>query len=232
MAGGRVIGPLTVERDGGFATGARDPQDHMPVPTLDERANLYLRAVYGDRDFSNEDYSRARNLLLGEMAADVAAKLSARPPDSAPDDQAVDRAIEDPPEANSPPAPQSLRFRLPRTLSVAACATAIAAVVAVLWLGGMLPTAWFAPKAPSHDSRTAVQTPPSESASQTMPSIDSRIAAAERELASVLNAAQLDNDEVAALIKRGQELIADGKYRLARLVLEQAADAGSGPAAL
>ena len=58
------------------------------------------------------------------------------------------------------------------------------------------------------------------------------MAEAEREVASALNAAQRRPDEIAALLKRGQELIADGKFRLARLVLEQAAEAGSAPAAL
>ena len=55
---------------------------------------------------------------------------------------------------------------------------------------------------------------------------------AERELESVLNSAQLRPDEIAALVKRGQGLAAEGKFRLARLVLERAAEAKSALAAL
>jgi TPR repeat protein len=58
------------------------------------------------------------------------------------------------------------------------------------------------------------------------------VAEAERELESVLNSAQLRPDEIAALVKRGQGLAAEGKFRLARLVLERAAEAKSALAAL
>src|SRR5260370_27728755 len=43
---------------------------------------------------------------------------------------------------------------------------------------------------------------------------------------------QLNDEQIAALIKLGGELIADGKIPLARLVLQRAASAGSAPAAL
>jgi len=43
-----------------------------PLPTLDERANLYLRAIHGRDDFTDEEYSNARNLILDAMAAEVA----------------------------------------------------------------------------------------------------------------------------------------------------------------
>jgi hypothetical protein len=58
------------------------------------------------------------------------------------------------------------------------------------------------------------------------------VAEAERELGSVLNSAQLRPDEIGALVKRGQGLVAEGKFRLARLVLERAAEAKSASAAL
>jgi hypothetical protein len=48
------------------------------VPTLDERASLYLRAVHGERDFTSEQYSDARSLILDEMAADIATKSQMR----------------------------------------------------------------------------------------------------------------------------------------------------------
>ncbi len=52
---------------------ARD--DVLPVPTLDERVTLYLRAVHGNRDFTEEERSNARNLLLNSMAAEIAAQV-------------------------------------------------------------------------------------------------------------------------------------------------------------
>jgi len=39
-----------------------------PGLTLDERSNLYLKAVYRSRDFTSEDYAKARKILLEAMA--------------------------------------------------------------------------------------------------------------------------------------------------------------------
>jgi hypothetical protein len=49
--------------------------DVLPVPTLDERVNLYLRAVYGNREFTEEERSNARNALLDSMAAEITAQI-------------------------------------------------------------------------------------------------------------------------------------------------------------
>ena len=49
--------------------------DVLPVPTLDERATLYLRAIHGNRDFTEEERSNARNILLNSMAAEIAAQV-------------------------------------------------------------------------------------------------------------------------------------------------------------
>jgi hypothetical protein len=49
--------------------------DVLPVPTLDERVTLYLRAVHGNRDFTEEERSNARNLLLNSMAAEITAQV-------------------------------------------------------------------------------------------------------------------------------------------------------------
>jgi hypothetical protein len=53
---------------------ARDPLGDLPVPTLDERVLFYLRAVHGSRDFTEEERSNARNILLNSMAAEIAAQ--------------------------------------------------------------------------------------------------------------------------------------------------------------
>src|SRR3954462_14924933 len=51
-----------------------DPLGELPVPTLDERALFYLRAVHGTRDYTQEERSNARNVLLNSMAAEIAAQ--------------------------------------------------------------------------------------------------------------------------------------------------------------
>jgi SPOR domain len=55
-------------------TNSRDV-DVLPVPTLDERVNLYLRAVHGIRDFTEEERSNVRSVLLDSMAAEIAAQV-------------------------------------------------------------------------------------------------------------------------------------------------------------
>ena len=49
--------------------------DVLPVPRLDERVTLYLRAVHGGREFTEEERSNARNLLLNSMAAEIVAQV-------------------------------------------------------------------------------------------------------------------------------------------------------------
>jgi SPOR domain len=48
--------------------------DILPVPTLDERVTLYLRAIHGNREFTEEERSNARNALLDSMATEIAAQ--------------------------------------------------------------------------------------------------------------------------------------------------------------
>src|SRR5215472_2548004 len=49
--------------------------DVLPVPTLDERVSLYLRAIHGNREFTEEERSNARNALLDSLAAEIAAQV-------------------------------------------------------------------------------------------------------------------------------------------------------------
>src|SRR6266436_5758142 len=63
---------LALEANEGQAN-VRD--DVLPVPTLDERVTLYLRAVHGNRDFTEEERSNARNVLLDSMATEIAAQV-------------------------------------------------------------------------------------------------------------------------------------------------------------
>jgi hypothetical protein len=49
--------------------------DVLPIPTLDERVSLYLRAVHGNREFTEKERSNARDALLDSMAAEIAAQV-------------------------------------------------------------------------------------------------------------------------------------------------------------
>ena len=55
-------------------TNVRDV-DVLPIPTLEERVTLYLRAIHGNRDFTEEERSNARNLLLDQMAGKIATQV-------------------------------------------------------------------------------------------------------------------------------------------------------------
>jgi TPR repeat protein len=48
--------------------------DQLRLPTLDERTKLYLRAIHGERHFTDEGHSAARDRILDEMAANIAAE--------------------------------------------------------------------------------------------------------------------------------------------------------------
>jgi hypothetical protein len=75
---GRILPP---------GTAGTEPPDHAAdqprLPTLDERASLFLRAVHGERDFTDQEHSDARDRLLDEMANRIAAGpgTRARDPD-------------------------------------------------------------------------------------------------------------------------------------------------------
>jgi hypothetical protein len=62
---------LALEANEGEAN-VRD--DVLPVPTLDERVSLYLRAVHGNREFTDQERSNARDVLLNSMAAEITAQ--------------------------------------------------------------------------------------------------------------------------------------------------------------
>jgi TPR repeat protein len=51
-----------------------ESSSHLRVPTIDERATLYLRAVHEKHDFTTKEISDARNLILDAMAADIIAE--------------------------------------------------------------------------------------------------------------------------------------------------------------
>lgn len=266
MARRRIVAALAVKVDDN--TDAGEPRDQMPLPTLDERVNLYLRAVYGDRRFTNEESSGARALMLRAMSDDIVARSTGRSPDDvslplgaqhngmtafadpsllgASDEPRSARDSQTDSQTDSQEAapivaqkPRAASLRWPQRWTLPAfpaglfsrqmamvCGAAIVAAVAGYWAAAI--TAQFAPP---HDSRLAVQVSPSGPSSGS-PSGSRIMAEAERELASAFNSAQLRPDEITALVKNGQELVAEGKFRFARLVLERAVEAKSATAAL
>jgi hypothetical protein len=72
-----------------------DPLGELPVPTLDERVLFYLRAVHGNRDFTQEERSNARNVLLNSMAAEIAAQAEQSPRGKLPGRETVHAADRD-----------------------------------------------------------------------------------------------------------------------------------------
>jgi hypothetical protein len=261
MARGRVIGALAVTADDSTEMQAHEPHHPMPLPTLDERANFYLRAIYGDRRFTNEEYSGARDLMLRAMANDIAARSNGRSADdvslslgvqhngmtaladaslllgaseeprSAGDSEEAAPVVAQGPRAVSQswPLPSFSAALFPRRMAAAVCAAAAVGALTGYWAAGI--SARFAPNTAPHDSPLAVQVSPPD-ASPGSPSGSRIVAEVERELRSAFNTAQLGPDDIAALVKRAQELIGRGNYRLARLVLERAAEGKSASAAL
>jgi TPR repeat protein len=252
-----------------MSSDAHEPRDQLPLPTLDERASFYLRAVHGDRDFSSEEHANARDLILDAMAADISARSERGSPKAVLQDNALllpdlepmtvprlrpvqvisEQDIDDqdndaphtddsddvPPDASPVFSEQvSQRPRLSwflenRILYGVATVCSAAALAAALgyWAGTVSQTA----RSPDN-SRLAIHAPPSDPSGQTPSRSDPRMMAeAQRELASALNVARLSPDEVAALLKHGRELVALGRFRFARMVLEQAAEAKNASAA-
>jgi len=275
MIRGRVVGPLALGTD----DDAHEPPEQMPLPTLDERASLYLRAVHGDREFTPEEHAGARERILQAMAAGVAARADPRflQQDDASLSIQFPAGVELPHlaefadaflamEALEPgPIPRSAegagfgerRAAEQEDLREAAAVLPLAFQAfphrrPLFWVSAgrvanrivpVFVAATFAavvgyyagkifPMAPdTAGPRVAVQAPlPS---GRTPSGLDPRIMAeAQREVASALNAAPLHPDEIAVLLGYGHDLMADGQFRLARLMLERAAAAGSAPAAL
>jgi TPR repeat protein len=264
MARTRILGALSVDADDRMSSDAHEPRDQLPLPTLDERASFYLRAVHGDRDFNSEEHANARDLILDAMAADISARSERGSPkavlqDNAlllpdlepmavprlrPDQDIDDRDIDNqdidvsddvPPDASPvfseqvsqrPRLSWFLENRILYGLATVCSAAALAAALGY-WAGTVSQTA----RSPDN-SRLAIQAPPSDPSGQTPSRSDPRMMAeAQRELASALNVARLSPDEVAALLKHGRELIALGRFRFARMVLEQAAEAKNASAA-
>ena len=91
MYRGRISRVFDCEAEEKSASNTPESSSDLRIPTLDERTRLYLRAVRGQHDFTDEEYSDARNLILEAMVADFASKPNVRLPHD-PSDDAIDRA--------------------------------------------------------------------------------------------------------------------------------------------
>jgi hypothetical protein len=60
---------------------ARFAKSKPVAPSIDERVSLYLQAVHGNREFTKQERSAARNLLLNSMAAEIAATPVTKSPE-------------------------------------------------------------------------------------------------------------------------------------------------------
>ena len=291
MARTRILGALGVDADESATADTHEPLEQLPLPTLDERASIYLRTIHQDRDFTSAEHANARELILDAMAAGIAARgvttrgvtarditardvttsdvatsdvaandiaakdLAARSDSNAPNavlqdlepimvpglvgDQDIDQSDDEPQDTasvfarQSPTASQRPRISLLGEGRIfygiaAICSAAIFAATLGYWAGTVSQTARSTPD----NFRLAIQAPPADPSGQMPVGSDPRVVAeAQRELASALNVARPGPDEVAALLKQGRELVALGKFRFARLLLEQAAEAKNASAA-
>jgi hypothetical protein len=71
----RVFTPITEE---GPLADAQQHEDRLRAPKLEERASLYLHAVYGQHDFTDDEISKARNVILDAMAANIVDRSESR----------------------------------------------------------------------------------------------------------------------------------------------------------
>src|SRR5215467_9469644 len=150
---------LALEANEGQAN-VRD--DVLPIPTLDKRVTLYLRAIHGNREFTEEERSNARNALLDSMAAEITAQVQPEVTESRPL-----HPYEAPTQYR-----QSVRRRETiRVIPIASRRTSILALTATLGLvlivaGGTLGYRWTSPYIEEEVSEPSQQdrvTPPTTS---------------------------------------------------------------------
>ncbi len=174
-----------------------DPLGELPVPTLDERVLFYLRAVHGSRDFTQEERSNARNVLLNSMAAEITAQAEQSPKGELPGRETTHAA--------------DRRKEAIRVAPIARRNTSILALTATLGLvlivtGGTLGYRWTYPHmadevtAPAPQARVPPPTTSPRSPS-TRPAPDK--AAPERHVVQI--ASQRSEGDVLAVFRRLQE---------------------------
>jgi hypothetical protein len=187
---------LALEANEGQAN-VRD--DVLPVPTLQERVSLYLRAVHGDREFTDPERSNARDVLLNSMAAQIASAEGQKSP------------IE--PQVTGPLPPYYEAARRKEAISAAAIARRRTSILAltvtfglVLIVGsGTLGYRWTYPHMEDEVTALAEQTrvPPPTTSPRSLSTRPAPKAAPEQHLVQI--ASQRTEAEVLAVFRRLQE---------------------------
>ena len=173
-----------------------DPLGELPVPTLDERVLFYLRAVHGNRDFTEEERSNARNVLLNSMAAEIAAQVL--PAEQSPKGEFPGRETTHAADR---------RKRAIRVAPIAARRTSILALTATLGLalivtGGTLGYRWTYPHIGEEVSEPPQQdrVPPPTTSPRSLPT---RPAPSEQHVVQI--ASQRSEADVLAVFRRLQQ---------------------------
>jgi hypothetical protein len=182
--------------------------DMLPVPTFDERMSLYLRAIHGDREFTDQERSNARDVLLNSMAAQIAAQGIPWPGASA---EGQESAIE--PQVTGPLFPYYEAARRKEAISVAAIARRRTSILAltvtfglVLIVGsGTLGYRWTYPHMEDEVTAPAEQTrvPPPTTSPRSLSTRPAPKAAPEEHLVQI--ASQRTEADVLAVFRRLQE---------------------------
>jgi hypothetical protein len=193
------------------------------LPTLDERVTLYLRAVHGNREFTEEERSTARDTLLNSMAADIAAHSAEQKPKyettRGPNRESFLARRQEAPGVKGPlpPHPYEIATRKEATRGalVARHRTSILALTATLGLvlivaGGTFGYRWHTADEVSDLDRRAGETQPNErvhppTTSPRSPSTrpDSDKAAREQHVVQI--ASQRSEADVLAVFRRLQQ---------------------------
>jgi hypothetical protein len=185
----------------------------LPVPTLDERVSLYLRAVYGNREFTDQERSNARDILLNSMAAQIAAHPAEQSPKALPEQSAQEatKLSPDPYEAATHYWRRVQRKQAIRVAPIARRRTSILALTATLGLvlivtGGTLGYRWTYPDMGDEVIAPAQKTVPPPIASprslSTRPAPDKATAPEQHVLQIVSDRSEAD---VLAVFRRLQE---------------------------
>jgi hypothetical protein len=219
------------------ATGAEPTPKVLPLPSLDERVEMHLRAVSGSDDATiSRSRAAVRERILDAIAGDIVPQILERkkwveisePTPSA--DPLVSRVIgicvvlfRNIFDLGSRVS-EFLSSLTPRTLAWAATAAIIlvqAAVITALLVKEQRASSGPSLATPGIVEIRMAAAPPTADPAQTAASS-----------AAAFGVPRHSDEEIAALVAGGRQLMIEGDIRNARLVLQQAAEAGNAAAAL
>src|SRR5260370_12109547 len=223
------------------ADGGQRTSDTSPAPTIDDRANLYLNAVYGARELKGEEYAGAGGIILKAMTIDVEAARkdivedcpahensvpSDRHHAALPNFQAFE-VLEEKPDAEAAPVSRGPRRILPRhnargrsfVLFTAIAGSLAFVAIATLTLPLVLPNMR------AESAATKIALSPDE--------IQTRLSSGNSlKVVETTATRRLASSELAGrLFDLGNKLVAGGDMYGGRLILQEAASEGMASAA-